>query len=317
MRRSLFAWGIVVTALLCIAAATVWVLNASTYSAHATVERYLTALAEGRTGDAARIAGVDPDSVAPLPSDPDLRITGPFVASGIARDGVVAVEARATVAGQAVELSAVLVPAPALGGIFTQWAFAETPTGTVSIDARPVDAVLVNGAITSTTAPLLVLAPGVVSVDSASSWFDVATQSTVVSAGSSLTVSVPLRPSAVFRDTVTDSIITYLDDCATQTVMFPVQCPFGAATDNSIHDGPRWTIVDYPALRFSRTAGDIADGAWSVRGIGVVELEATLVDNATGTLFPAGTRQQFSIVARVTGLNTTSPRVTVLNTESD
>ncbi len=317
MRRSLYAWGIVVSTLLAIAVATVWVLNSATYSAHATVERYLTALAEGRTGDAARIAGVDIDSVTPLPNDPDIRVTEPIVTGGVAHDGVVTVEARATVAGHTVDLTAVMVPAPALGGIFTQWAFAEAPTGTVSIDSRPIDAVLVNGVIAKTTTPLLVLAPGVVSVESASSWFDTTAQSVVVSAGSSSSVSVSMRPSSVFRTTVTDAIVTYLDDCATQSVMFPVQCPFGAQTDNSIHDGPRWTIVDYPALRFSRTAGDIADGAWTVRGTGVVELEATLVDNATGALFPVGTRQQLSVVARVTGLNTDSPRVTVLNTVTD
>ncbi|MFM6981169.1 MAG: hypothetical protein ACKOWP_00120 [Microbacteriaceae bacterium] len=317
MRRSLFAWGIVVCALLAIAAATVWVLNASTYSAHATVERYLTALAEGRTSDAARLAGVDPESVAPVPTDPGLRITGPFVAGGVAHDGVVTVEARATLRGADVLFRADMIPAPALGGIFTQWEFAEHPTGSAHIDATPVKRVLLNGSLVDTSNPVAVLAPGIVSVASASSWFDAPEQVVVVEAGSTPQIAVALRPSAIFRSIVDDSLADYLDDCAAQHVMFPIQCPFGASTDNTIHDGPRWVIHEYPEAQYSRTAQDLADGAWTVRGTGIVDLEATLVDNASGTLFPVDSRQQFTIVARITGLDTDNPRVTVINPSAD
>ena len=313
MRRSFIAWGIVVATLLAIAASTVLVLNVSTYSAHATVQRYVTALSEGRTEDAARIAGVDPASVAPVAVESDHRITNIVVMDGVSADGVVTVEVRATVLGQTVTFTPVLVPAPALGGIFTQWTFAEPPVASATVDASPVNSALINGAVTDTTSAVSVLVPGVMSVTSASSWFTAADQVAVVSATSAPHIALNLRPSDVFRDTVGQHVTDYLDDCAAQHVMFPVQCPFGASTDNPIHDGPRWIIVEYPQLQFSRTASDRAAGSWTVRGTGVVDLEATLVDIATGTLFPVDTRQRFAITAAVTGLDTDSPQITVRN----
>lgn len=313
MRRSFIAWGIVVATLLAIAGATVLVLNVSTYSAHATVQRYLLALSEGRTVDAARTAGVNPESVIPVAAESDHRITNIVVLDGVAAGGAVTVEARATVLGETVTFTPVLVPAPALGGIFTQWTFAEAPVASATVDASPVNSAVINGAVADTAGTVSVLVPGVMSVTSASSWFTATEQVTGVSAHATPHIALDLRPSDVFRDTVNQHITEYVDDCARQHVMFPVQCPFGATTDNPIHDGPRWIIVEYPQLQFSRTASDRSAGSWTVRGTGVVDLEATLVDIATGTLFPVDTRQRFAITAAVTGLDTDSPQITVRN----
>ena len=46
-----------------------------------------------------------------------------------------------------------------------------------------------------------------------------------------------------------EKVDAYLDECATQEVLFPTGCPFGQPIENRVVSTPEWSIADYPDIR--------------------------------------------------------------------
>lgn len=306
MRRSVMAWGIIVASLVAAFITTITVLNSTTYSAHAMVGHYLQALQEGRTDDAARLAGVDPDEVIPVAMAADSAVTSVDIEPGIAHDGVVTVRAEVMVGSQPVAFVTTLRPAGTVAGVFTGWAFVDAPRAVVDITADGLAFARVNGTVTDITVPVLVLAPGAVVVESPSPWFDVPRSGSVFSPQSSGTLSVSAQPTTTFRDAVTDALSGYLDACATQSVMFPRSCPFGAETSYPISTNPAWTIRTYPEPTL-----DYSDGQWRATGSGVAGLTVTIVDIQTGRKIPVTESVPFTLTATIVNPDSAEPRIVV------
>ena len=306
MRRSMWAWGIIVVSLLAAFITTITVLNSTAYSAHAAVTRYLQALEEGRTEDAARMAGVDSDEVVPISLEAEAAVTDIRVDSGIAHDGVVTVRAQVSVGSQPTSVVVTLRPAGTIAGVFTQWAFSDPPISTVMVEAAGLGFARANGALVDISVPLAVLAPGGIVLESPSPWFDVPRSHTVLAPLDAAAVTLPATPTSDFHEAVTAAVATYLDSCATQAVMFPRSCPFGADTSYPISTNPAWSIRTYPEYTIALT-----DGVWRATGVGSARLVVTVVDIETGRKIPVTETIPFAVAAVIEAPDSSEPRIVV------
>ena len=51
-----------------------------------------------------------------------------------------------------------------------------------------------------------------------------------------------------FVDEVQKQVDVFLDDCATQQVLFPTGCPFGQSIVNQVVSAPTWSMITYPSV---------------------------------------------------------------------
>ena len=70
-----------------------------------------------------------------------------------------------------------------------------------------------------------------------------------VTPGSQLTATIDVQANDHFVEQVQAKVDDYLDECATQEVLFPTGCPFGQAIENRVISTPEWSIVEYPEVQ--------------------------------------------------------------------
>ena len=299
-------------ALLAVFYGLVLVLNVTVFSAQATVERYLDALHDGRTGDAIELVWPDGNegALVALSNDPALRPTLSAITQTETLDGITTVTADVLLLGDTVSVDFVLKRGQSWSPL-NSWEFAAAPTAVVTVEASPDGEGSLNGTRQSDSRRVLI--PSAVVVGSASPWFDVDDVPIPVSIrGVEFIVPAVFEPTSRLVDEMDAVVREYLDACATKTRLAPPECPFGALTFERVAAGPTWSITSYPEISIT------PDGnRWLVTGSGTALLDVSLVDYATEKTSDYEEDIPFTIRGTIEGLGTDSPTLRFANTQRD
>jgi hypothetical protein len=140
-------------------------------------------------------------------------------------------------------------------GLFETWSFLQSPMAILAVTplhdaAFSVNGVgLVSGAGPGSPVPYQVLTPGKYVLDHTSRYLEAEPVTVVVtSPGTINRVSVDIRASESFVEQVQDEVDSFLDECTTQTVLFPTGCPFGQELSNRVESTPEWSMARYPTV---------------------------------------------------------------------
>jgi len=108
----------------------------------------------------------------------------------------------------------------------------------------------------SNQAAYLAFAPARYTITHESALLSAAPQSIPVTQSGATDVSVDAEPNASFVGQVQSELNSFLDTCATQTVLQPSDCPFGIEINDRVTSVPTWSIAEYPTVMLA--AGDTA-----------------------------------------------------------
>ncbi|MGY4858858.1 hypothetical protein [Cryobacterium sp. AP23] len=260
-------------------AAAIGSLNRDVYSAGGFVRQYLEALASRDTHTALDLPGAVPTDAAleaaGLPQDLPDTLLRPAVLSEIADIELVSDEAGSategkthsvvydfTLDGARTSMEFSVKPAGTVAGIFTTWAFATSPLAVLQVTVLNEAHFTVNGLTLDTRAhaaadapatfsnqgAYLAFAPAVYDISHESALLTAPVQSVPVVASGATDVSVEAAPNATFTSQVQAKLNEFLDECATQKVLQPSNCPFGIEIDNRVKSAPAWSISAYPEV---------------------------------------------------------------------
>lgn len=271
--RAVIAWSIVLTLLLGSLFGTVGVLNTELYSAAGFVRSYLQALAEHDTNGALNMPGVTippelsaeqralltPDALGALT---DIEITNHVAES----NGTSRVTARYTLSARDSEKTAstqrgqsdffVRQTVPRFG-VLTGWEFVESPLAMLSVTIRHAGSFIAGKtAVTIAEASRYgahenypVLVPNLYLLSHSSPYLQAKPISAVLTqSGKKQSATVTVEPAKNFITAVQKSINTQIIQCASQTLLYPKECPFGKEIVDRIVSDPVWSIVSYPAI---------------------------------------------------------------------
>ncbi len=271
-KRLTIRWGVIFGVLLLAFAGTIVTLNSTLYSATGFVSSYLGSLARNDVDAALAMPGVE------LPADalPDLLVAdalGPLSSYELVSDEAAGAEHTLRFAVQfagdiqkEVEFW-VEHTGPRLG-LFSGWQFSRSPVGVLEATPRNAADFEVNGvAVTSTganqPARFQVLTPGVYSLTHKSKYLEGARTTFLAENSAWVTEAfVDIYASEAFVEQVNTELAEYLDDCATQQVLLPTDCPFGKHMSNRIEGLPEWSISAYPQVSILPSPDE--PGTWVV-----------------------------------------------------
>lgn len=258
-KRLIIRWGVIFGVLLLAFAGTIVTLNSTLYSAAGFVSSYLDSLARHDVDSALSMPGVE------HPGDalPDLLVAdalGKLSSYELVSDEAVGVDhtLRFTVhfVGEIEKEIEFWVEhtGPRLG-LFSGWKFSRSPIGVLEATPHNAADFEVNGvAVTSVDGPgqparFQVLTPGVYSLTHESKYLEAARTTFLAENSAWVTEAmVNVQASQAFVDQVNTELKEYLDDCATQQVLLPTDCPFGKQMSNRIEGQPQWSIAAYPEV---------------------------------------------------------------------
>jgi hypothetical protein len=260
-------------------AAAIGSLNRDVYSAGGFVRQYLEALAAHDTHTALDLPGAAPtdaaleaaglpqglpetllrDSV--LSTITDLELVSD-TASPDDPQGPRTVVYGFSLDGEDTTMEFSVERAGAIAGIFTTWAFATSPLAVLQVTVLHEAHFTVNDLTLDTRAhaaedapasfsnqgAYLAFAPAVYDVSHDSALLTAAAQSVPVVSSGATDVTVNASPNATFTTQVQDKLNEFLDECATQKVLQPSNCPFGIEIDNRVKSAPEWSIAEYPEV---------------------------------------------------------------------
>ena len=281
-RFAVIALGVVASWLL-----VVLILNLTVYSPARSVQLYLSALEEGRFGEAAGIAGMS--SVPAVLPEPSGSLSEPeVVGTRTLASGKVVVLAEYVLQGDTESSYFTLEPAGDVLGLFNTWTFSTKPTATLVYSIIGDERIDVNDVRLSTRAlgvrpQSTVLVPGVYEASLTTPW--VAASSTVARV-TQPEAEYPLRlrvaPTNELIDTATTAIERYLEGCVAQEILQPIECPFGITISDRVVGVPAWTVLDFPVV--SVTLGADRE-SWDVLAIGgVVEVTVSVQSLFDGSI---------------------------------
>lgn len=253
-------------------ALTALALNTSIYSAGGFVTSYLQALERGDIDGALSTPGVltlRSMSTELLTADAlgdvkDIKITSDIDQGG----GIHLVNYEATLGGKIGSGSFQVLQGENRFGVFSTWAFLQSPVSELRVtpmhDAsfaiNGIDLIAPDGASVATS--FQVLAPGFFTVTHSSTYLTASPVSAAVTQpGRSVPLVLDIRATPAFVQKIQDQVNGYLDDCATQEVLFPTGCPFGQSIYNQVVSVPQWSISEYPTVTIE--PGNDA-GSWIV-----------------------------------------------------
>lgn len=269
MRREIITWSIVAAVIVAIFGGTVFILNATLYSASGYVRSYLDSLARHDVDGALEFAGTvaagdasDELLVADALGDlSDLQL----VSDEADAQGVHRVIYSFTSGGKTGESTFSVRPQGTLLGMFATWSFESSPLGVLQVVPQhgtsfTVNGVKVQAAEPDLPVPYLVFAPNTYELSSKSLYLEAApTAVTASQPGAAVIASVKLLPTKAFVAQVQKELNKYLDDCATQQVLLPTGCPFGEEVGNRIVSTPAWSMAHYPKVTL---VPGTAAGSW-------------------------------------------------------
>ena len=261
-------------------AAAIGSLNRDVYSAGGFVRQYLEALASRDTHAALDLPGAQPSDAAleaaGLPPDLPTALLRSSVLSSITDIELVSDTAAAdndpqsphTVVfefgldGRKTSMAFSVQSAGTVAGIFSTWAFATSPLAVLEVTVLHEAHFTVNDltldtrahaaadapATFSNTGAYLAFTPVVYDVSHDSALLTAPAQSVPVVTSGVTEITVAAEPNATFTSQVQEKLNTFLDECATQQVLKPSNCPFGIEIDNRVKSAPAWSISQYPEV---------------------------------------------------------------------
>jgi hypothetical protein len=260
-------------------AAAIASLNRDVYSAGGFVRQYLEALAAHDTHTALDLPGATPTDAdleaAGLPQGLPQTLLRESVLSDITdlelvsdtagsadRQGPHTVVYGFKLDGAKATMEFSVQRAGTVAGIFTTWAFATSPLAVLQVTVLHEAHFTVNELTLDTRAhaaedapasfsnqgAYLAFAPAVYDVSHDSALLTAPVQSVPVVASGATDVTVNTAPNATFTNQVQDKLNEFLDECATQKVLQPSNCPFGIEIDNRVKTAPEWSIAEYPEV---------------------------------------------------------------------
>lgn len=274
--RATVAVAVVFALLLGTLFATVGSLNKEVYSASGFVRQYLDALARQDTTGALALDGV-------LPTATQLQTEGlaPDLPKTLLRSSVLSdithIELRSDVEttpgahtvvydfrldGQKSSMKFSVRSTGRFAGVFNSWRFASSPLAALAVTVLHQSTFTVSGLRLDTrahaaadaqdsfsnSATYLAFAPSLYSVRHDSALLSAAPSTIAVTTPGLTEISVDAVPNEAFIKQVQGELNSFLDICATQTVLQPTNCPFGTTIDNRVLQAPAWSIADYPAV---------------------------------------------------------------------
>lgn len=281
-RRALVAVVLIAALLGAALVATIGSLNRDLYSASGFVRQYLDALARQDTASALLLPGVTPTK-AQLDADAlpqnlpetllrdsvlgeltDIRLTGDEETTP--GHHTVSYEFRLDDAPATMTFQ--VESAGTFFGVFDSWRFETSPLAVLQVTVLHQATFSVNRltldtrahaaddapATFSNQADYLAFAPAVYSFGHTSPLLDAVPQSVPVTASGPTDVTIDAQPNDQFLSQVQTELDRFLDDCTTQQVLQPSNCPFGIEIDDRVRDDPLWSISQYPAVTLA--AGD-------------------------------------------------------------
>ena len=265
-------WGIVFGVLLLAFAGTVLTLNSTLYSAAGFVSSYLDALSRHDMEGALAMPGVEhpPEALAEL-LVPDamgpLRSYSLVSDEGVGNEHTLVFEIQFT-ENITEEVEFWVEHTGARMGVFSGWTFTRSPIGVLEATPRHAADFEVNGvAVTSVDGPnqpsrFQVLTPGIYTLSHQSKFLEAEPATYLAASSAKVTpADLDIRASEAFVEQVNTELAAYLDDCATQQVLLPTDCPFGQTIRDRIEGLPEWSIVQYPSVTI---APSTEPGVWVV-----------------------------------------------------
>ncbi len=290
------AWGLGLAFIIFGFALTVFILNSTVFSAGGFVSGYLAALERHDLSEALSTPGVSLSSGARtdllepefLGELSDISLVADRDESG----GVHTVTFEFKLAGADARSTFLIESTGSSFGFFSTWKFEHSPLATLTITPLHDASFSVNGVSVTSRAgsdapvPYLVPVPGIYELAHNSTYLFANSQPVeLTEPGSKSEANVEMKAKPEFVQAVQKEVERYLDECATQTVLFPTGCPFGLAINDRVESAPAWTIVSYPQITIS--PGTRAD-TWVIpETSGVAHLTAevrSLFDGSVSTL---------------------------------
>jgi hypothetical protein len=260
-------------------------LNQTLYGATSFVERYLHAIADDEIMTAVTTPGVALDEseldAMGLPADvstamlrSDVVDSGPqditIIEDEARDDGSHLVTASYRLESAIVETSFEVRPIAPLYGALNRWEFAKSPLAVIDVTAAHNPFFMVGSLTLDTrakksgdelaaftqTAPYLAIAPAVYEFDYNSTLLTAQPEQVSVEPSVRAAVTVDSQATPAFTERVQTQVDQFLDDCATQPVLQPTNCPFGMVIDDRVVGEPAWTISASPIV--SLTPGESA-----------------------------------------------------------
>jgi hypothetical protein len=277
MRRTLLTWSAIFALLFVGFGLSIVALNASLYSAHGFVGRYLEALARHDSAGALELPGVSTGNEAAndlLTDDAmgdiaDVRVVSDSAASDGHRSVVMEYSLKTDgMSRQTARTEFVVAPDGTSFGLFPRWRFVQSPITAVSLTVLHDQRFAVNGhdvrtnADPDSPATYLVFAPGAYVFDHDSEYLTAKPVPVVVDTVGAITdVAVDVQANEAFVAEVQKHVSAYLDACTTQEVLMPTGCPFGQQISNKVTTAPKWTMVSDPVITIVPGA---EPGTWAV-----------------------------------------------------
>lgn len=279
--------------------ATIGALNRDLYSPAGFVRQYLDALATHNTDTALALPGAEPTNAdldaAGLPQDLPRALLRPSVLGSItdiefvsdtasSADTEEGQKSQHTVVfdfkldGTATSMEFTVERLGTVAGLFSTWGFATSPLAVLQVTVLHEADFSVNGLTLDTRAhaaadaPItfsnrgayLAFAPAVYDVSHDSALLTAPVQSVPVVTSGAAEVTVDAVPNKTFTSQVQTKLNEFLDECATQQVLQPSNCPFGIEIDNRVKSAPAWSIAQYPEVVL--TGGETAFDMPSTEG---------------------------------------------------
>jgi hypothetical protein len=246
--------------------ATIAALNGDVYSAHGFVRGYLDALSAKNSAAALEVPGVasTTGSVETLLTDGAMGELDniALVRETEGANGTRTVVYDYEIGGQSGRSEFTVVQTGTRFGLFPTWRFSASPLATVAVDVLGDDRFEANGFDVATPGAYLVFAPGLYELDLETTYLTAEDVPVAVTdPGTIVDATLALEPTDAFVAAVKTETDAYLDDCATQKVLQPTGCPFGATINNRVEGDPAWSIADYPATELVATE---TNGVWLV-----------------------------------------------------
>ena len=295
MRRAEMNWLLGFVLLIAAFVGTVWLLNATTYSAHGFVSSYLDALNRHDSTTARELPGVKAPSGAAtnlltdgaLGTVADIHLVHDTAQSG----GIHSVEFSYKLGKQSDKTTFSVKETPSFLGLFSRWEFKTSPLATVAVGPLNDPRFLVGttGVVTKSKSyspsSYVVFAPEVYTFSHKTTYLSAAPiQIPVSEPGSVNPVKVDIVANTTFVKDVRVELDQYFTKCATQKVLLPTSCPFGKSFSNRVVSTPQWSMVKDPKVTIIPNGND---GDWLVPySVGTVHLKVkvqSLFDGSVST----------------------------------
>jgi len=277
MRRVAFAWGGAAAAILTLGTLSAAAVVAQNMSAEAHVTQYLDALARDDLSSAARLAGLPSTADLPL-GDEGTPSIHRVVSATAERDGTITVLIEYGSESDAERVAFAMTPAPPLLGVISTWAFATAPVATLTVGADQHDSVTVGERSVTTvgageTVAVAVFVPSRITVRLTAPLLRAEAITLRVTNATVDPVVLMAQPSLQLERSVRQQLDRLLTECATQRVLRPTACPFGAEISDRVIGEPQWQISQQPGVTL---APGETPGRWQFSGDGVARVSLSV-----------------------------------------